>query len=86
MLLKVCIRSLLMHIKNGNPRGAIEDCRSVINPIGPTYVPPREELVTSLRKEFTVDTAIFEKKSLQYAFGGRVIILGFTPLNLQEAV
>ena len=39
--LKVCIRSLLMRIKNGNPRGAIEDCTSVINLIGSTYVSPR---------------------------------------------
>ena len=54
MLLKFCIRWLLMRIKNGDSGGTIEDCTSVINLIGSTYVPPHEELVTSLKKDFTL--------------------------------
>ena len=78
-----------MRIKNGNPRGAIKDCTSVINLIGSTYVPAREELVTSLREDFTwvpCGYCNIWKNILQYVFGGRVIILDFTPLNFQEAV
>lgn len=45
----------LTRIKNGNPGGAIEDCTTVINLIGPTYVPSREELVTSFEHGAGVD-------------------------------
>lgn len=45
----------MTRLKNGSPAGAIEDCTSVINLIGPTYVPSREEAVTSLEHGAGVD-------------------------------
>ena len=73
----------------GIQEGRIEDFTSVINLIGPTYVPHVKNLLRVWGRILLgcpVDTAIFEKKNLQYIFGGRVIILDVTPLNLQEAV
>ena len=46
---------ILTRFKNRNPRGAIEDCTSVINLIRLTYVPSREEPVTNFEYGAGVD-------------------------------
>lgn len=45
----------LMHIKNGNPGEMIEDCTSIIDLIGPTYVPSCKKPVTSFEHGVRLD-------------------------------
>ena len=45
----------LMHIKNGNPGKMIEDCTSIIDLIGPTYVPSHRKPVTSFEHGVRLD-------------------------------